>query len=792
MRNKTKIVLLQLGSPKSPSISDVRAFLREFLSDPRVVDLPRAFWLAILYLFILPFRPQKSARLYSRIWNGKSFPLVDNSKKFAHALSKKVSRDFEVTDAYIVSSSHPTVTEIWNGWESEAMETRATRCLIVPMFPQYSESTTASGMDRWFHELKYRVQIPSFEILTHFHNTKAFIDSSVKIITEELTAKKIDALVISFHGIPKRRVTQKNDAYYRHCFETYTLIKRFLPQDLQAKMHLTFQSRFGSEEWLTPYTENYIGDLIKSGKKEIAVYCPSFVADCLETTDEINGELREFMHERGGNLHFVPCLNDREDWAQGFAHFIQDPHNDDNKYFLTKAEAQLMETPKMNQVPLTKEQKKILKTVFLTLFLDLVGFSILFPLFPALAKHYLENDSQNFILQGIFNIISLISPVQIGQGLTTQSLVLFGGLLGAFYSLLQFLAAPFWGALSDRIGRKPVLLISIFGMFFSYVLWFFSGSFTVLVLSRLVGGLMGGNISTATAVVADITDDSNRSKGMAFIGIAFALGFIIGPALGGIFSHVDLTATYPQWTAYGVNPFSMVAVIAGSLALINFLMLFNGFPETLPIDKRGTQTSQRTANIFKLLKPLPYPNVNRVNFANFLFIMAFAGMEFTLTFLAFERFAFTSMDNAKMFIFVGFVLVLVQGGYVRRKAHQVGEKKLALAGLMILIPGLILIGQSTAVWWLFMSLVFLATGSGMIVPCLTTLASLFSPKTEQGRCLGSFRSLGALARTIGPLAASLCYWRFGATWTYTVGALSLFIPLWIVKTLPEVKKEVHT
>jgi ferrochelatase len=790
MRNKTKIVLLQLGSPKSPSISDVRSFLREFLSDPRVVDLPGILWKSILYLFILPFRPAKSARLYSRIWNGSSFPLVDNSKKFSSALARKIPSHFEVTDAYIVSSAHPTVTEVWDSWESEALETRASRCLIVPMFPQYSESTTASGMDRWFHELKGRVQIPSFEILTHFHNSKAFIDSSVKIITEELTKKNVDAFVISFHGIPKRRVTLKKDAYYRHCFETYILIKRFLPKELQDKMHLTFQSRFGSEEWLTPYTENYVGDLIKNGQKKIAIYCPSFVADCLETIDEINHELREFVRERGGELYYIPCLNDRADWVESFSHFVTDPHNDNNKYFLTENEKKLMETPKMSQTPLTTPQKKILKTVFLTLFLDLVGFSILFPLFPALAKHYLETDSQNFILQGIFKIISLIAPVSIGEGLSTQSLVLFGGLLGAFYSLLQFIASPFWGMLSDRVGRRPVLLISTLGMFLSYVLWFFSGSFTLLVLARLVGGLMGGNISTATAVVADVTDESNRSKGMAFVGIAFALGFIIGPALGGIFSHIDLTVSYPALAAYGVNPFSMAAVIAGTLSFINFFMIARSFPETLPPEKRGKGEVERTANVFKLFKPLPYPAVNRVNFANFLFIAAFSGMEFTLTFLAFERFAFSSMDNAKMFIFVGFVLVLVQGGYVRRRAHQVGEKKLALIGLIILIPGLILIGQSMAVWWLFGSLVFLATGSGMVVPCLTTMASLFSPATEQGRCLGHFRSLGALARTFGPLAASLCYWRFGATMSYTIGAFSLIIPVWLVSTLPQVEKKV--
>ena len=253
--------------------------------------------------------------------------------------------------------------------------------------------------------------------------------------------------------------------------------------------------------------------------------------------------------------------------------------------------------------------------------------------------------------------------------------------------------------------------------------------------------------------------------------------------MGGIFAHINLLETHPQWAAFGVNPFSMAAVIAGVLSLINFLMLWKSFPETLPPVKSGHATMKRTANVFQLFKPLPYKEVNRINFSNFLFLTAFSGMEFTLTFLAFERFAFTPMDNAKMFIFVGFVLVLVQGGYVRRKAHQVGEKKLTLAGLLILVPGLILIGQSMAVWWLFASLVFLATGSGLVVPCLATLASLFAPVAEQGRCLGRFRSMGALARTFGPLSASLCYWRFGASITYIIGALSLFWPWMLIRSL---------
>jgi MFS family permease len=162
-----------------------------------------------------------------------------------------------------------------------------------------------------------------------------------------------------------------------------------------------------------------------------------------------------------------------------------------------------------------------------------------------------------------------------------STVVLFGGLLGALYSLLQFFAAPIWGGISDRVGRRPVLLISVFGLFLSYVLWIFSGSFTLLIAARAIGGLMSGNLSIASAVVSDITDEKNRSKGMAFIGIAFALGFVFGPALGGILSLYNPLTTNPDWQNIGVNPFSTPAALAALLSFINFITIYKFFPETL-------------------------------------------------------------------------------------------------------------------------------------------------------------------------------------------------------------------
>lgn len=795
---KTKVILVQLGSPKSPKIKDVRSFLREFLSDPRVVDINPLAWKLILNLFVIPFRPAKSAKLYSRIWNGESFPLIDNTISFTERVSEFLDTDkVEVEHAFLLCA--PTVSDVWDKWEEdlEHREDAATELLIIPMFPQYSESTIASGIDGFFHVLKDRVQIPPFKFLTNFHRSKAFIDNSVQNIDEYLKSFRDshvnpDLLVISFHGIPKRRVIYKNDIYMRHCFETFNLLKSKVSEIEDTKILMTFQSRFGSEEWLTPYTEDVVSLEIKKGNKNIAVYCPSFVADCLETTDEIETELGAEAKEVGGNILFIPCLNDNEAWCKDFAGFIEnqcEAHAVDKArdfYYLKEEEYKEMEQPKMTSEPLSDNAKKSLKIVFLTLFLDLVGFSIIFPLFPALAKHYIKVDGDNFFLNAIFNGIETLAAT--GGAEKLQAIVLFGGALGALYSLLQFIAAPIWGTISDRIGRKPVLIVSVFGLALSYVMWFFAGNFTILILARFIGGIMGGNISTATAVVADVTSKNNRSKGMATIGIAFALGFIIGPAMGGIMSLLDLTKIYPTLANYGVNPFSMAAGLAFFLSAFNLYFLSQKFEESLPKSKRGKHASERTFNPLALFKPLPFEGINLTNFGHFFFLMAFSGMEFTLTFLAVERFSYSSMDNAYMFIFIGFIIALVQGGFVRRRAGQIGEKKVAVMGLILLIPGLVAIGFSESSLLLYVGLFFLATGSSMAIPCLTSLVSLYSPAQQQGHSIGIFRSLGALARVIGPIIASIVYWKYGSSSPYFLGSTFLLLPIIMISMLKQPEK----
>lgn len=812
MSKKTKVVLVQLGSPKSPSTSDVREYLREFLGDPRVVDINPLVWKVILNCFVLPFRPKRSAKLYSRIWDGQSFPLITITEAFAKKVQSHLDPEtIEINHAFLLSS--PRIKDVWDDWEKDVREENspATELIAIAMFPQYSESTVASGMDAFAAELKNRVLIPPFEFLTDFHRSKAFIDNSVQIITEKFggfrqEGKSIDAFVISFHGIPKRRVIEKEDQYFNHCFETFYLIKQKLVERgliEPEQMHMTFQSRFGREEWLTPYTDDYVEDLVKAGNTRIAVYCPSFVADCLETIDEIGHELQEEVEPHGGEILFVPCLNDRDDWCRDFADFVKVTCEGDREarkeasYDVPKEAYK--EAPKLEYEesrPLSPVAKKSLKIVFLVLFLDLVGFSIIFPLFPALAQYYLEVDSQNFFLQLIFNSIHTLfgaGAVDLSKGLTMQSIVLFGGALGALYSVLQFVAAPLWGGISDRIGRRPVLMITMVGLALSYFLWGIAGSFTLLILARFLGGIMSGNISTATAVVADVTSRENRSKGMATIGIAFALGFIIGPAMGGVFSLINLLDYFPGLERFGVNPFSVPAFVAFALSVLNIYLIAKYFKETLPKEAMGkVRTSERIVNPLKLFKPLPYPGINFTNMSNFLFITAFSGMEFTLTFLAVERLNYSPFDNAKMFIFIGLILILVQGGYVRRKANQVGEKKMALRGMMTIVPGLLIIAYAQSTLLLYFGLFFLSVGSSLVIPCLVSLVSLYSPAESQGKAIGVYRSLGALGRVFGPLLASLLYWQYGSALPYILGALFLLIPIFMVASLPRPPKKDQT
>lgn len=428
----------------------------------------------------------------------------------------------------------------------------------------------------------------------------------------------------------------------------------------------------------------------------------------------------------------------------------------------------------------------VLRLAFLTLFLDLVGFSLIFPLFPSMLAYYRDAGEAGGLFHAFHELLTRLSTVA-GADVQWGVLVLFGGILGSIYSLLQFIFAPIFGALSDRHGRRPLLIIALIGMLLSYALWFFAARFEVLLLARLLGGVMSANISIVSAIVTDVTAREHRARGMAVLGIAFGLGFVLGPAIGGAASLVDLTVWFPALSAWGVNPFSGAALVAFLLTAINLAGVLRNMPETRAPEARFA-APMRTANPIRLFDASDFPGVGRVNLVYFLFIFAFSGVEFTLTFMAAEYFGYGSGRNAAMLFFVGLSLALVQGGYVRRKGDAVGPRVMALRGLACMIPAMLIIGASGP-WGsqplLYAGLFLAAVGMGQAVPCLTSLATLYASSEQQGRVNGLFRSVGALGRALGPLSASVIYWRFGSVSTYAVSLALILVALVVALALPQ-------
>jgi MFS family permease len=431
-----------------------------------------------------------------------------------------------------------------------------------------------------------------------------------------------------------------------------------------------------------------------------------------------------------------------------------------------------------------QKSPSVLGLVFLTIFIDLIGFSIIFPIFPQLLDYYVNLEGADSLIGQLQ--ASLVELTKNKGGADFAVVVLFGGILGSIYSLLQFLFAPVWGHLSDLKGRRAALLFTLGGTAVSYVLWFFSGSFMILIVARVLGGIMAGNISIASAAVSDTTSGADRAKGMGVVGMAIGLGFVVGPAIGGISSGWDLTAYWPGGVEYGLNPFSGPALIAFVLSALNWLWAFRKFPETLPEERRGQGAQNRPLLPFRALRNINYPGVMRTNLISFLYLAAFSGMEFTLTFLAFERFNYGPRDNAWMFVFIGLTIAFVQGGIVRRVVPKVGERKVAAVGLACLLPGFYLVGSAGTEMYLYGGLGFMAVGSALAMPCFSALVSRYSPEHVQGLVMGSFRSVGALSRAIGPILGGLLFWLYGSQAPYTVGAVVILAPLLMTLGLPPV------
>ena len=424
------------------------------------------------------------------------------------------------------------------------------------------------------------------------------------------------------------------------------------------------------------------------------------------------------------------------------------------------------------------QRRSILFVAFLTVFLDMVGFSIIFPLFPSLLEHYLELEGPDGTVGRVR--AALLVLAESDWAVTT----LFGGLLGSLYSVLQFVSAPLWGAASDRRGRRTILLWTLAGTALSYVGWIFAGSFALLILARAVGGIMAGNISTVSAAIADTHKGPDRAKGMGMLGAGIGLGFVVGPAIGGVLAGWSAGL---EWTTggWGLNPFSGCAAVALVLSMVNLILAARLFPETHPVEKRGKEAGERTLRPFAALKQMDLPGVRGANRSYFLYSVAFAAMEFTLPFLVADRFGFGPMDIAKMFVFIGLTLALVQGGLVRRLVPRFGEVRLTTLGMALTIPALVTVGLAQSVLLLYVGLGLLAAGSAAVMPSLSALVSRYSPADRQGMAMGIFRSMGSLARALGPILGGMVYWKLGNQVPYPLAAAVIVVPLLIARGLPQ-------
>lgn len=406
-----------------------------------------------------------------------------------------------------------------------------------------------------------------------------------------------------------------------------------------------------------------------------------------------------------------------------------------------------------------------LGAIFLTVFIDLVGFSVIFPLFPAMLRYYGEGAAEGSLLAGILGRLEAW-----GGGDAFLTTVLFGGALGSLYSLVQFVCSPLWGKLSDRLGRRSVLLLTISGTAASYALWAVSANFWLLVLARLLGGAMAGNLAVASAAIADVTTAEKRAKGMALIGVAFGLGFILGPVLGGVAAGTDLSGRFP-----GANPFSFAALLALGLSVLNLLWAWRVLPETRPEEEPAAAGERRTGLLERLA--VRGSALRRLVVAWFLYLVVFAGAEFSVVFLAVERLSYAPAEIPRLFVVVGITMLLAQGWLARQYTRKLGEGRMAGMGILFTATGMGLLALAESTGLFYGGLVAFALGIGLATPAMTALASLQASETEQGADLGAFRAAGSLARAVGPFAGALAYWQLGSEVAYFGMAALMALPL---------------
>lgn len=461
---------------------------------------------------------------------------------------------------------------------------------------------------------------------------------------------------------------------------------------------------------------------------------------------------------------------------------------------------------------------KIERIVFLSLVLDLFAFTIPLPLFPRIIEWYTNRESSDptgFLSRTLY-FVSTVRGLLYTPSSNPQrwDIVLLGGLMGSVFSILQWFISPRIGALSDKHGRKKVLLVTMIGNILSALIWVKSTTFASYLLSRVVGGLSEGNVQLAIAILSDVSTPATRAKALAHVGIAFAICFCIGPPIGAYFASRPLPSSITA-SGFELNVYATPALLTLVLLVLETVFLAVALPETRgkrvqpkdaarssdklakeKIEQKATGASSEQTKQSTVVERLQ--TLRTLRRLHFLFLGVFSGVEFTLTFLTFDLFDWNNKQNGALIGSIGIVSALLQGGYVRRAIPKVGEGAMARRGisscalglvLLTLVPLLVADHTTAAVRLLQGAAVCMAFTSATVVNSLTSYASLQCddgvdentgkpveehPELAKGKALGEFRSSGQLGRAIGPLLACASYWTFGPSLTYAVSAVAMF------------------
>ncbi|EFO97394.1 hypothetical protein CRE_16810 [Caenorhabditis remanei] len=438
------------------------------------------------------------------------------------------------------------------------------------------------------------------------------------------------------------------------------------------------------------------------------------------------------------------------------------------------------------------DKTAVMKLLIPALICNMLAFTSILPLFPTILNYYSKEGHRDWLYDiSVKGLQSFQEAIGVPHS-ERYDKVFFGGFLGSLFSALQFISSPTLGSLSDIYGRRAIISLCCIMTFISYVNWLKADTFAYFVLSRILGGLSKGNINVATAIVSDVYSPEDHPKGMAFIGISYSLGFLVGPMIGAYFS----TIASPD------APFASPAIFSIILTVLEFGFLFF-LPETLDLkEQKSLDDIKKTRKELITPKDLfqftavnaPQEKKNemqKVGWIYFLFLFLYSGLEFTLPFLTHLRFNFDNMQQGKLYLFTGLLMLPIQARYVRKTPIE-KQKAVAEFGIACIIPAYLLVAVAKTPLLLYAGLFFYAIASATVVTSLTSLVHVIYPQNEKGVLAGIFRSLGCLARALGPVISSTFFWLLGATTCYIMGALLLFIPLILLKRLenPAAKKTV--